>query len=142
MICPNCSAACDENAAVCENCGQALAAVTEKTAAEPAIKDYLTLNIVLLAVTCLCVGCTPALATGILGVVFSTQVRSLLSEGKAEEAQKKAQTAKYLAIATGALVLATVLFLIAYFVIFFAFYGVAFGTMIAEMEGLFGLLVH
>lgn len=142
MLCSNCSADNANDAVVCENCGQALTAATAKTAAEPAIKDYLTLNIVLLAIACTCVSCLPALATGILGVVFSAQVRSLLSEGKAEEAQKKAQTAKYLAIATGALVLATVLFLIAYFVIFFAFYGVAFGTMIAEMEGLFGLLVH
>ena len=141
MICPNCSAVCEESAAICENCGQTLSPATETTAA-PAIKDHLTLNIVLLAVACTCVSCAPALATGILGVVFSAQVRSLLSDGKTEEAQKKAKTAKSLAIATGALLIATILFLIVYFVVFFGFYGVAFGAMFAEMEGLFGLLVR
>lgn len=142
MICPNCSAACEDNAVTCENCGQSLSAAPTKAKNASAIKDYLTLNIVLLAVTCLCVGCTPALATGILGVVFSAKVRDLLAEGKPEEAQKKAKTAKYLAFATGALIALTVLFLVAYFIFFFAIYGVAFGAMMSEMPDVFGMLLR
>lgn len=142
MTCPNCSINCEEDAAVCPNCGQPLPLASEKATGTPPVKDYLILNIILLSVTCLCVGCTPALATGILGVVFSAQVRSLLAEGRMEEAQKKAKVAKYLAFAAGALIALTVLFLIAYFVIFFAFYGITLGAMMSEMPEIFGMLVH
>ena len=142
MTCPNCCMNCEEGAAVCSNCGQPLPLAPEKATGMPPVKDYLILNIILLSVTCLCVGCTPALATGILGVVFSAKVRDLLAEGKPEEAQKKAKTAKYLAFATGALIALTVLFLVAYFIFFFAIYGVAFGAMMSEMPDVFGMLLR
>lgn len=142
MTCPNCSINCEEGAAVCSNCGQPLPLTPENATGMPPVKDYLILNIILLSVTCLCVGCTPAFATGILGVVFSAQARSLFAEGKPVEAKKKAKTAKYLAIATGSLIVLTVLFLIAYFVIFFGFYGAAFGAMMNEIPKPFGLLVR
>lgn len=140
MICPNCSASFEEHAAACPDCGQPLPTEPAKDSVPPAIKDHLTLNIVLLVIACTSISCMPALATGILGVVFSSQVRSLLADGKLEEAQKKAKTAKYLAIATGVLMGMTVLFLVAYFAIFFIFYGVAFSAMLAEVTGIFGML--
>lgn len=137
MTCPNCSASYEENTAACPNCGQPCS--TEASA--PVVKDWLTLNIVLLAICCTCVGCAPAMATGILGVVFSTQVRSLLADGKLEEAQKKAKVTKYLAIATAVLEGATLLFIIVYFIVFFGFYGIALGSMFAEIPEIFGMLI-
>ena len=133
MLCPHCGAELASDAAICIRCGAILAPAVSPPDLPP-VKDYLTVNIVLLALTALCCSCTPALVTGILGVVFASQVKSLVQDGKRAQAEEKSRLAKSLAIATGVLMGVTALLLIAYLLFFFCFYGVAFASLLNQMS--------
>ena len=143
MICTSCGTQMDESASACPNCGRPTGVIP---ADKPVIKDYLTVSIVLLAISCLCMGSFASLATGILGVVFASQARSLIQEEKYAQAQQKAKVAKYLAIATGVLVGMMLL----YYILFFALYGMMMASFTAafaqlpeifgELDGLYSLL--
>ena len=112
-------------------------------APRPVIKDHLTVNIVLLCIACTCVVSVPALATGILGVVFASQARTYIEENNLAQAQKKAKAAKSLAIATGVLIglmlLYYVLFFTLYFAMMFGFAGLS-GLAVSDMLSEFGFL--
>ena len=85
MICTSCGTQMDESASACPNCGRPTGVIP---ADKPVIKDHLTVSIVLLCIACTCVASIPALATGILGVVFASQARSLIQEEKYAQAQQ------------------------------------------------------
>ena len=68
MICTSCGTQMDESASACPNCGRPTGVIP---ADKPVIKDYLTVSIVLLAISCLCMGSFASLATGIDVMLFS-----------------------------------------------------------------------
>jgi len=86
------------------------------------IKDYLTANIVLLVCAVLCCGSLPMLATSVVGVVFSSQVRSCERMGQLDEAERKARIARNMAIASGVLLAVSIIL----YVLILLLYGTLF----------------
>ena len=134
MFCPHCGANVADSAQSCPQCSAALHA---EATAEPKvevspnpgeIKDYLTLNIVLLVLSVCCCGAIPSIVTGIIGVVFSSQTRDHLRNGRLNEAAQKSRTARAMAIATGIILAVTALILI----VIVALYGTIFFAMFAS----------
>lgn len=139
MFCPHCGARAEDGAAVCPACGQTLTPAAPPAEAAPpveatpdasAVKDYLTVNIVLLALSVCCCGSLPAVVTGIIGVIFSSQTRDLLRFGRSDEAARKSRAARNLAIATGVILGVTALIALA----FVALYGTVIAAMFASLS--------
>ena len=141
MICKSCGANLRDDARFCEHCGAKVEssaqagqpsysqpyadpsqsqgnsynnAVQNAPAQGSGINDYLVGNIILSVLALLCCAC-PSLVTGIIGIVFSSLVKSALSAGKYDEAAQKAKTAKVLFFVTlGLVLLALVLSIISF----------------------------
>ena len=98
MFCPHCGANVADSAQSCPQCGAALHAGAAEPRVEVSpnpgeIKDYLTMNIVLLVLSVCCCGAIPSIVTGIIGVIFSSQTRDHLRNGPLNEAPQKSRTA-------------------------------------------------
>jgi hypothetical protein len=132
LFCPHCGAFVEDSAVHCPQCGGALrpaAAPAAEIVSDPSsVKDYLTVNIVLLVLSVLCCGSVPSIVTGIIGVVFSSQARDLLRAGKWSEAAQKSRTARAMAIATGILLGVMALLLI----LLVALYGTVIFALLAN----------
>ena len=118
---------------VCPQCGAALHAGAAEPRVEVSpnpgeIKDYLTMNIVLLVLSVCCCGAIPSIVTGIIGVIFSSQTRDHLRNGRLNEAAQKSRTARAMAIATGVILAVTALILI----VIIALYGTLFFAMVSS----------
>ena len=122
MFCPHCGANVADSAQSCPQCGAALHAGAAEPRVEVSpnpgeIKDYLTMNIVLLVLSVCCCGAIPSIVTGIIGVIFSSQTRDHLRNGRLNEA-----------IATGVILAVTALILI----VIIALYGTLFFAMVSS----------
>ena len=133
MFCPHCGANVADSAQSCPQCGAALHAGAAEPRVEVSpnpgeIKDYLTMNIVLLVLSVCCCGAIPSIVTGIIGVIFSSQTRDHLRNGRLNEAAQKSRTARAMAIATGVILAVTALILI----VIIALYGALFFAMVSS----------
>jgi predicted nucleic acid-binding Zn ribbon protein len=159
MFCPHCGAQIPENAVFCPVCGKRIEPAQQEQPAAPqpeqplyqqpqpyqnpvaqqpayagpVISDFLAGNIVMTILSFLCCNIL-ALIPGIIGIVYSSGVKSSLREGNQMEAEGKAKTAKILFFVTLGLV---VLGLIANIVIFSISGAGAFQEIINEMENSF-----
>lgn len=86
MYCRSCGAENDDNAYRCVKCEQVLHWVAAPLPPGQQIDDYLVWSILSAALCCM--------VPGIVGVVYSTQVRSKLAVGDYEGARQSAKTAK------------------------------------------------
>ena len=133
MFCPHCGANVADSAQSCPQCGAALHAGAAEPRVEVSpnpgeIKDYLTMNIVLLVLSVCCCGAIPSIVTGIIGVIFSSQTRDHLRNGRLNEAAQKSRTARAMAIATGVILAVTALIPI----VIIALYGTLFFAMVSS----------
>lgn len=161
MFCPNCGTKVEDDVKFCPSCGAQIANADAATASAgddsqnndwqeapaqeptPVVTtaqqdapiatppDYLTLNIVLTAVSVFvcCFSCISlaGIVTGALGIMFSTQVRKAVEAKDWALAEQKSKTAKYMWIATAVILGVSVLF---------GIIAMATGMMAGMLEGL------